>query len=271
MEIFPIADNCKFVSKIDPRPLVSFSCGVDSIAMWLRLKELADQDSGFNLSDASFFYMYYIPGLPFVDDYISYFEQKEGIKIAQVPHNLFLEALANWHFQSPSKSKAIELMQKTKDKYVLVSKSEIEDYVKKRFGYSPDAYTCVGVKAGDSAMRRMAMRKTQGINHTKKKLYPIADMENRDVYDIIKRHGIKVPVDYDLFGISYENLQYRFAKVISEQCPESWKICQDWFPDIGLSLARYDRFKPEWCGDGMIKGRKGKIFHDMVLTPRMAL
>lgn len=271
MEQFDIEGNARIVSEIDRRPLVSFSCGVDSIAMWLRIKEINDKTGLFDMGKAVLFYMYYVPGLPFVEDYLDYFEQREGVKVARVPHNLFLEALANWHWQSPLRSKAIEQLQKTGLRFATPTKEAIEGYIKASMGYPVDAYTCVGIKAGDSAMRRMAMRKTQGLNTNKRKFYTIADYENRDVVDIIKRHGIKVPIDYRLFGISYENLQYRFAKVLSEQCPESWAICKQWFPSIGLSIARYERYHPEWTGAGMIKGRKGKIFDSMILDPRVAI
>lgn len=270
-EDFDILGNARTVAKIDVRPLISFSCGTDSIAMWLRLKELNEREHIFDLDHAVLFYMYYVPGLPFVEDYLSYFEEHEHVQIARVPHNLFLEALANWHFQSPLRAAAIEALQKTKYSFVPMSKEAIEDYVKASCGMPEDAYTCVGVKAGDSAMRRMAMRKTGGLNTNKRKFYPIADFEQRDVVDIIKRHGLKVPIDYELFGISYENLQYRFAKVLSEQCPKSWAICREWFPAIDLSIARYERYHPEWCGANMIKGRKGKLFADMILRPRVDL
>jgi 3'-phosphoadenosine 5'-phosphosulfate sulfotransferase (PAPS reductase)/FAD synthetase len=271
MEDFDIPAKAKNVFMVEPRPLLSFSLGVDSIAMWLRIKELANNDSSIDIENSVFFYMYFIPGLPFVDDYIDYFENHEKVKIIQVPHNVFLQALANWHWQPPIKSYAVELLQRSQNRYVQMKKEDIENYIKIKTGIPAEAYTCVGVKAGDSAMRRMAMRKTQGINESKLKFYPIADYENSDVYSIIKKHGVKVPIDYRLFGISYENLQYRFAKNISEKCPESWRICKEWFPDIELSLARYEHYHPEWCGDNMIKGRKGKIFNDMILDPRRPL
>lgn len=270
MEHFDIIGNGRKVSAIDPRPLLSFSLGVDSLAMWCRLKEISDE-TGFDIAKANLFYMYFIKGLPFVEDYIDYFEHREGVRIAQVPHNVYLEALASWHWQPPSKSYAISKLQTTNKSYVAMSKEQIEHYVKASLGYSDDAYTCVGVKCGDSAMRRMAMRKTGGLNVNSRKYYPIADFENRDVVDIIKRHGLKVPVDYRLFGISYENIQYRFLRVIADECPESYRMICEQFPLAPLSLARYERYHPEWTGDGMIKGRKRQQFADMILEPRRPL
>lgn len=270
MEQFDIVGNGRKVAAIDHRPLISFSLGVDSIAMWLRIKEIAD-DTGLDISKSNLFYMYFVKGLPFVEDYIDYFERHEGVKIAQVPHNVYLEALASWHWQPPLRSHAVSRMQGTNQSYVPLSKEQIEGYIKQVYRYPKGAYTCVGVKCGDSAMRRMAMRKTGGLNTNKLKYYPIADFENRDVVDIIKRHGIKVPVDYRLFGISYENIQYRFLKIISEQCPISYQMILDEFPLAKISLARYDRYHPEWTGDGMIKGRKRRQFEDMIIEPRVAL
>jgi len=266
-ENFDIGGNARIVADIDPRPLVSFSCGVDSIAMWLRLKELGI----FDMSAAKLFYMYFVPGLPFVDDYLDYFSAHENVKIAQVPHPVFLAELASYHFQPPHRAKAIAALQKTDQSYVAMTKNQIEKYIKQSFGYSPDAYTCVGVKCGDSAMRRMAMRKTQGLNQSNKKFYPIADFENWHVVNIIKRHGLKVPVDYRLFGISYENIQYRFLRVIADHCPVSFKMICEWFPLAPLSLARYERYHPEWAGIKMIQGRKRKQFKDGILESRRPL
>lgn len=270
MEQFDILGNARQVVAIDQRPLISFSAGVDSIAMWCRLKELAD-DTGFDMSQAKLFYMYFVKGLPFVEDYLEYFCEHEHVEIAQVPHNVYLEALASWHWQPPLRSHAIAKLQTSNMSYVAMSKEQIEAYIKVRFGYSPDAYTCVGVKCGDSAMRRMAMRKTGGLNVNSRKFYPIADFENRDVVTIIKRHGLKVPVDYRLFGISYENIQYRFLRVIADECPESYRMICEQFPLAPLSLARYERYHPEWSGKNMIQGRKRKEFADMILEPRSPL
>lgn len=248
----------------NPRPLVSFSLGVDSLAMYLRLKESGLWD----MSQAVLYYMYFLPHLPLVDDYIDYFEAREGIKLVQVPGPFFLLRAANWQHMPPHRVEALVANQKTKYGIPEMKNDEIEYFVKKACGFSDDDYTCVGIKGGDSAMRRMALRKTNGINENKKKVYPIGDFENRDVYEIIKRHGLKVPVDYRLFGISFENIEYRFLKPISEQCPETYKKILEWFPLMPMSLSRYEYYHPDWAP---FPGKKRKLFADMILEPRRAI
>ena len=63
----------------DGRPvLLAFSCGKDSIAAWLAMR-----DMGIEVVPA---YLYYVPGLRFVDEELDYFEQKFQTRIKRYPH-----------------------------------------------------------------------------------------------------------------------------------------------------------------------------------------
>ena len=79
----------------DGRPvLLAFSCGKDSIAAWLAMR-----DMGIEVVPA---YLYYVPGLRFVDEELDYFEQKFQTRIKRYPHPSLYRWLNNAVFQLPN-------------------------------------------------------------------------------------------------------------------------------------------------------------------------
>ena len=81
----------------DGRPvLLAFSCGKDSLAAWLAMR-----DMGIEVIPA---YLYYVPGLRFVDEELDYFEQKFQTRIKRYPHPSLYRWLNNAVFQAPERS-----------------------------------------------------------------------------------------------------------------------------------------------------------------------
>ena len=245
----------------DDRLFMSFSTGVDSLAMWLRCLESGQ----FDPKKAVLYYYYYIPGMTWIDEYIEYFEDLYGVEIIQVPSSILLSDFANWLHQTPGRVEGIKSLEGTDLQFCQVEKDKMEGLVKGWAGFPEAAYTAIGVKSGDSAMRRIAMRRNRGKNEGKRKWYPIWDFENRDAENIIRKHGIKVPYDYKLFGITFENIDYRFSKVIKEQCPANWKHMLDFFPMAESIITRHEYYHPEWK---LKKGVKYKKYFDIALEPR---
>lgn len=65
-----------------PEPwLISFSCGKDSLAAWLWLRE-----RGIQLVP---YYLYWVPGLSFVEEALAYYEEFFGTHIIRLPHPYF--------------------------------------------------------------------------------------------------------------------------------------------------------------------------------------
>lgn len=242
------------------RLFMSFSTGADSIAMFLRLLE-SDQ---WDMAGGVYYYMYYIPGISWIDEYIDYFQLKFGVKIVQVPSPILLNDLCAYNFQPPGRVMGIKSLEGTDKSIVYIKRDTIEDTIKVYFDID-SCYCAVGVKSGDSAMRRLAMRKTQGVRHDVKKWYPIWDYENRDVVNIIKRHGCKVPYDYELFGITFENIDYRFGKVMRDRCPKNWDLVKEWLPFADMGIDRVEKYHPEWKPK---KGWKIGKFEGLVLEPK---
>lgn len=250
------------VKKRGYRLLMSFSCGADAIAMFLKVLE----DGHFDMADGSYFYYWFLPGVPWIEDWIDYFEDKYGVKIIKLPNPIFVNDQGIGFLQPPLQAAATAMLQKTNYRYWKNDKAFLEHAVKVNQGLPESTLTAVGIKQGDSAMRRIQLRKNGGLSANRGKWYPIHDFENRDVIDIIKRHGVKVPYDYELFGISFENLDYRFSKPIKDRAPETYRIMKQWYPMIDMYIARHEHYHPEWEPKKGVMWRKLPIFE-----PRVAI
>ena len=75
--------------------LLSFSCGKDSIACWLALKEC-------NIEVVPV-YCYYVPQMPFIEKELDYFEDFFDCSIRRYPHKTLFEWLATGLFQPPQR------------------------------------------------------------------------------------------------------------------------------------------------------------------------
>lgn len=247
-----------------PRLFLGFSTGVDSIAAWLRALET----ERFDPAQAVLYYFYYIPGMTWVDEYLAYFRDKYKVPIYELASPLLMTHLGNWWYQPPARAEAIRKMQGTDDAFVEYEREQLIDYVRQWAGLPHSAYSAAGVKQGDSPRRRKAMRKQQGINRAARRWYPIWDFENRDAEAIVRRHGVKVPYDYELFGITFEQMDYRFTKVLQEQCPNNWAHMLEFFPDLAINVSRHEFYHPEWAAK---KGIKFGRFRDIALKPEAPL
>lgn len=84
------------------RLLLSFSCGKDSLAMWLWLRETKQVE-------IIPYFLYWVPGLSFVERALDYYEQVFGQRITRLPHPLFYDLLTTWRisFRNGSTSSTI--------------------------------------------------------------------------------------------------------------------------------------------------------------------
>jgi len=226
------------------RLVLSFSAGADSIGALLRIKETET----FDLSTALLYYFYYIPGIPFVDDYIDYFEDALGVKIIKLPSVRFLSDMSNYLYQTPLGAMAIADLQKSRNYIPTTKTDKLEKILFENEGLSGETIKGIGVKRYDSFMRMKAMDRLEihGINLKNRKWYPVWDYKDKDIINIIKRHRIKVPMEYQLFGISYENIDPRFLGPLVENCPKTMEIIKKYFPLCETMISRNEHYHPEW-------------------------
>ena len=205
--------------------LLAFSCGKDSIAAWLAMR-----DAG--ISQIIPYYMQYIPGLRFVEDALDYYENEFQTPIMRVTHPSLYRWLNNLVFQPPERCSVIEAANLPNFEY-----ADVVRMIREEKG-CPAAWVADGVRANDSIMRRMSFT-THGVwKGNTRKVSTIWDWSVAEVRGCIERAGVDLPPDYEWFGRSFDGIDYRFLHPLSVHNPDDYQRVLDWFPLAELELFR---------------------------------
>jgi len=212
----------------DKTNILHFSCGADSVDSYLRLKEFGIKPI--------LVYHYFIKGLPIHQNYINWFEKKFNERIYQFPSTLFTEMFDRALFQYPLKAR-----ERFRNRIGTVMRG----FTKEEFD------KILADTIGGNVVFHLGLRYTDGIRrfqHLKKygsiynnKFYPIVSFQVKDIQDILERHDCLLPIEYKLWGISFETPRAWNINLIKEHCPETYKMILDVFPLIGAEGLR-DRF-----------------------------
>lgn len=205
--------------------LLAFSCGKDSIAAWLECRKTFPRIVPY--------YMYLVPDLEFVEESLLYFERWFGSRIFRVPHPSLYRMLNNFVFQPPERLAAIYAANLERFEYI-----HMQDSLREQFGFGPECYTASGVRAVDSPYRMISLRKRGPISHAKRQFFPVWDWRKERLIDEIRAAGLKLPVDYRLFGRSFDGIDYRFLAPIRDAFPRDYARILEWFPLAELEIKR---------------------------------
>lgn len=214
----------------DKTNILHFSTGADSVASFLKLRE--------NGIEPILIYKYFIPHLKMVDNYIDYFQNKFNVRIYQFIHPLFAEMIGNLQFQKPMTEKKGN---KLCNNFIIKA---ARGFGKNKNGFDKfleDTF-------GKNAIYHYGLRYTDGINRFRhlrnngvmfnNKFYPIASFKISDIQAILKKHNCKLPIEYKLWGISFETPRAWNISLIKEHCLETYKQILEYFPLIDYEMYR---------------------------------
>lgn len=204
--------------------LLSMSCGKDAVAAWLSIH------GKFRVIP---FYLYLVPDLEFVERGIRYYENFFGARIIRVPHPSLYRMLNEGVFQPPDRMAWIERCQLPDFDY-----EDVENGLREDYKLGPEVYTASGVRAADSPDRLTAFRRWGPIVDSRKKFYPIWDWKKDQLIREIERAGVKLTEDYQVFGRSFDGLDYRFLEPIRRTWPRDYERILEWFPLADLEIQR---------------------------------
>ena len=71
-----------------------------------------------------------------------------------------------------------------------------------------------------------------------RKVSPIADWLKQEVMDAIDGAGIKLPIDYEIFGRSFDGIDCRFTEPMRKHLPDDYERLRQWFPLMETDLIR---------------------------------
>ena len=206
--------------------MLAFSCGKDSVAAWLALREAE--------IEVIPFYCQTIPGMSFIDRALEYYEGFFGKHIIRVQHPRLYRMLNNFVFQPPERCWTIEACRLPEFTYEEIVGWMREDFAK------PNTWLATGVRCADSILRRMHFKRHGSIVESTNTIYPVWDLTREAMRELLGRHKVRLPADYDLFGKSFDGLDFRFVNQIQKHYPADYAKIQEWFPLIDLELKRYE-------------------------------
>lgn len=208
--------------------LLAFSCGKDAIATWLKLRE--------HFENIHAYYLYLVPGLEFIEESLAYYERYFGLRIRRLPHPSLHRWLNELVFQPPERCRVIEQANLPMHDYADIRKVLIED-----LGLSSAALVADGVRAADSPLRRVAIMKHGPVSRAQGRYHPIWDMRNAELVALLASAKVRLPVDYAMFGRSFDGLDARFLVPLKTHRPADYRRVLEWFPLAELEVWRYER------------------------------
>ena len=225
------------VRKVNPcdTVMISFSRGKDAWGCWCALRDKIDVQP--------FHYYCGPPHLEFIDEYLDYAEKKIGKHIINLPAPMMYDMLSvqnrgNGICQPPYRVMPLQILDIAPFTFEDVQEAAIEDA-----GLPQGTFSALGVRAADSARRKLFFKTHGPVSLAKKKFYPIWDWDKAKLMDELKRHDIKLPIDYKLFGRSFDGLYYMYLIKIKECYPKDYQRILDYFPLIDMEIYRYEKRK----------------------------
>lgn len=91
-------------------------------------------------------------------------------------------------------------------------------------------------------MRRASIKQTGGVNHNRKQFFPVHDWDIKKLVSEIRQEGLKLPIDYKIWGRSFDGFDYRFMKPLKDNFPRDYEKVKEWFPLVDVDLKRFNDY-----------------------------
>lgn len=208
--------------------MLSFSCGKDAIGSWAMLRK--------HFHTIIPVYYYLIPKLSFVEKSLTYYEEVFQTKIVRVPNPNLIRMLNAGTYQTPANNRIIASYD-----FPMIDFDDVFDFVKEDKGMPQDTWVAIGNRMYDNLNRYGSIKKYGAHNEKRKTFYPIYDYKIDDLVRLLKEENIKLPIDYAVWGKSFDGLDHRFIKPLKEHFPADYEQIKSYFPLIEADLLRYEK------------------------------
>jgi hypothetical protein len=226
----------KMADKSNGVCLLAFSTGKDAVCAWVELRKY--------FKEIHPVYYYSIPGLSFVEKSLTYYENFFETKITRLPNPNFIRQLKWGMFQTKARWDIIKGFQ-----FPEVKREELCEWLKEDRNINTNAYTAIGNRAEDNLSRQRAImrrnsdgsiKEIKAHNDKIKTFFPVFDYTIEDVVRSIREAKVKLPVDYRIWGKTFDGMDYRFIKPIKELYPDDYEIIKSYFPLTDAEILRYE-------------------------------
>ena len=219
-------DLCREIAKdTNGTAILAFSCGKDAIGSWLQMRR--------HFTKIVPVYLYLIPDLRFVNESLAYYDEFFGTHIYRLPHPSLYRWINAAMWQPPERINTIADLGLPNYTF-----QDVWNLVKAEAGIDPEVLTGVGVRSADSIIRRNSILKHGVVNRRKGEFFPVWDWNKARLLKEIQESGVRLPVDYQWFGRSFDGLDARFLGPIRDHAPEDYARILDWVPMADIDLFR---------------------------------
>ena len=219
-------DICRKVRERTDTVCLSFSNGKDSLAAWLILRR--------HFKRIVPVYRYLCPDLEFIERSLTYYEKFFGAHIHRVPSAYFWRCL-NFRFcMTPAQAFALDEWDFRPFTALDACKDVLEDE-----GLPADTPIAYGWRYTDNMGRQRSLLKNGGINKDGQVFYPAAFLTNTGLMDLLKETGCNLPVDYQLWGRSFDCCRWWFMPALREHYPRDYARIMEWFPLVAMEERRW--------------------------------
>lgn len=174
-------------------------------------------------------FMYFVPGLSFQETYLRYLERRYSLSVLRIPHwglsHLFRSASFRHSTAASSSAKLVKIR-------------DVDAYIRRHFNID---YIATGEKACDSLERRTQIVQCDALNHSRRRIYPIAWWTHNDVMSYLDRQQILPSPEYRITWDkkSFGSLWSRQILPIAEHYPDDYAKIKKQFPMIDAQVQRW--------------------------------
>lgn len=201
--------------------LVAFSGGKDAIVtLDLCFKHFKRVEA---------YFMYVVPGLSYEEQPLRWAERKYGIEILRLPHWVLSRLFREQTFRHATHRSA---------NTPIVKPRELENAARGHFDLK---WVASGEKACDSPHRNGYIRKSQGIEDHRLRIYPVAYWSDTAVMSYLSLHRLPTPIQYSILsgGSQFGGLGMESMAAVREKFPEDFEKIRRYFPLIEAQVVRY--------------------------------
>ena len=211
--------------------ILYFSCGKDSLAMWLWLREAAPDLRIWPV------YLYTVPGLRSDAENLAYYEAFFGQHIMRFPHPLLYQMLNDLVYQPPERVAQILALDLPNFDFTDLDRVISDHYLNGR-----PYYAAMGMRMADNLDRRMMMYQNGVLGKKRRRYYyAIWDWTVGQVADIIRANYVKIPRAYQFAGRTIAAIDYYYIRPFRDAYPDDYEKILDWFPLLEAEFYRYER------------------------------
>lgn len=211
----------------DGKIVLAFSRGKDAIAAWLALRD------SFEVVP---YYCDPIPGLAFIEESVAYYERVFATKIHRFPHPSLYRQLRNLVFQPPERWTAIVAADLPRVKGSNPF-ADVDRRTRELCG-SPQAFVATGVRAADSLNRRLSILHRGPVRWSDRTAMVVYDWTLGDIETAMRRADVRLPIDYEWFGRSFDGIDHMFVEPLRRHAPEDYRRVLERFPLCDLEMFR---------------------------------